>query len=182
MFKLILKYLGKYFNKRGYKEGDKIRADVFPQPGMLGAAISAFLLGALYGFFGYYNKEYLNFIVTAISLVFSIAMFLYWKNYKIKLITTDRFEYTNMFGKKREYVISQMTRYRRRNGNHTLYFEDKKVPIDNVCYISEQFEFILKTQVDSMIILNSPEKAESSSGPAVEKDKDQDIDLLKVYD
>lgn len=153
MLRLIFKYLGKFFNKRGYKEGDNIRADVFPQIGMLWSAILLVLFGAAYGIYGYYKKEYIDFIVTVLGIVAGVAAFLYWKNYKIKLITSDKFEYTNMFGKKSEFYLSEMTRYRFRGKNYTFYFGDKKVPIDSVCYISEQFSSRLKAQMDTMIVV-----------------------------
>ena len=107
MIRFIIKILGKILPMRGYKEGDKIRADVFLEIWILWTGIIFFFGSIGLSIYAVYIHEYLYFVLVALLFIMSIYSFLSWKNNKINLVVYDKFEHTNFLGKK-ECLLSRI--------------------------------------------------------------------------
>lgn len=180
MIRFIIKILGKILPMRGYKEGDKIRADVFLEIWILWTGIIFFFGSIGLSFYAVYIHEYLYFVLVALAFVMSIYAFLSWKNNKINLVGSDKFEHTNFLGKKRVFAFKDLDKYRVRDGNITLYFGKEKVFIDKASYMSERFSALLKPAMNGMYA-QMPKESDNIF-PDKSPDKEETRDLSYYYD
>ena len=65
----LFKLLGKLLQKRGFKEGDKIRADVFLEIWILWTGIIFFFGSIALSFYAVYIHEYLYFALVALLFI-----------------------------------------------------------------------------------------------------------------
>lgn len=164
MFHLIFKIIGKILPKRGHKEGDSIRADAFLQIWVLWSAFLFFAGSIIVTVYSSYQKEYVYLLLSVTLLFFSVYGFLAWRNQKINLTSSNKFEYTNVFGKKKEYCFSELTGYRIKNGDITLCFGKDKVKIDKASFMSDRFSSLLKQSMNEL--KSAVEKVKNDSASA----------------
>ena len=76
-------------------------------------------------------------VLTAILLPIGIAAFLCWRNQKIVVIDSGRFEYTTFLGKTTTYYFSDIKSLTVNGDSMTLFVGDGKVHIESIAIISD---------------------------------------------
>lgn len=72
-------------------------------------------------------------------LTFGIAACFCWKNQTARIIDEDSFEYTTFLGRTTVYRFSEIKSLRENRDSYTLFVGDKKVHIESIVNISEEF-------------------------------------------
>lgn len=77
-----------------------------------------------------------------------LAAILCWKNQWVEMISDEEFIYSNMFGRRTVYRVSQIRDIRRGADSMTLILENGKVHIENCAILSPRFLRILHKPVN----------------------------------
>lgn len=72
------------------------------------------------------------------GLVVGAAAVMCWKNQNIRVISSEKFEYTTFLGKTYTFAFSEIKSLRRNRDSLTLYVGDKKVHMEAMAIISDR--------------------------------------------
>lgn len=94
------------------KRAAPTKADMFMGSGMLICFIIIVVCALMLVVLGALMEDWGEVILGVVYLVFSIPLFLWWRNQSIKILDEETFCYTNMFGKKSVHSFSRIRRIR----------------------------------------------------------------------
>ncbi len=94
-------------------------------------------------------------VVAAAGIAFGITALMCWKNQSIRVISSERFEYTTFLGNTYEYRFGDITAIRQNKDSITVFVGKKKVHIESMAVLSGRLVTLLN---------------EAINGPAAEKE------------
>ena len=106
------------------------------------------------------------FMLCAIAFIgFGLSAILCWKNQWIKMINSREFIYSTMFGNKRTYKFSDITKATRNvnmgkfiTSNITININNKKVYIDGEAIVSRRFAEIINKTAGKYVLYHTVKK------------------------
>lgn len=134
--KIITKIVEKLL---GMQSGDETpRADMYLPERALAMAI-VMLAGALAAIVWYIVKGGVAAILIAVgAAVLGVTLLMCWRNQSIRILDSERFEYTTFLGNTRQYAFRDITGLRKNSDSMTLFVGGDKVHMESMAVISER--------------------------------------------
>ena len=135
----------------GMQSGDETpRADMYLPERALAMAI-VMLAGAVAATAWYFVKGGIAAVVIAVgALAFGVTQLMCWRNQKIRILDSERFEYTTFLGNTRQYAFKDITGLRKNSDSMTLFVGGDKVHMESMAVISDKLAERINQQLQKL--------------------------------
>lgn len=100
--------------------------------------------------------------VVALALITGIITIMCWRNQKVRILNDREFEYTTFLGRKKRYLIEDISRLRRNTDSMTMFVGKHKVHIDAAAIRTERFTKMIQPFLPGYKAEPEPEQEEVS--------------------
>lgn len=134
MFRALVRIAELLLGMKNNEDGP--RADMYLPDFLLAFGIVLMLGGVGFGVAAAITLNIWLVVIAAGGILLGIAAVMCWKNQTIRILTSDKFEYTTFLGNTYTYSFYDITGIRKNSDSFTLFVGDKKVHIESMAIMS----------------------------------------------